>query len=183
VPRLPRRPLSRLKRTRPLPTAAGRPEPATGEHPEGQGLDGIRAWLAQLDRHLRLRTLAGAAIGLVALVAAGAGIYLALDAKDEAATVSDINEVRTKITEVEQAALRAACEDVESFRTRVDNLEALIRSQQAAGRRNRSELQVAGDDISDLRRQISALRGQIADLEAEVATKADKEPGNTGGTD
>lgn len=180
MPRLPRRPFSGLRRTRPLPTATGTPEPPTGEQPAGHGLDGVRAWLAQLDRQLRFRTLAAGVIGLVALVASGAGIYLALDAKDEAATVSDINEVRTKITEVEQAALRAASEDVESFRTRVDNLEALIRSQEAAGRRSRSELRVAGDDIDDLRRQISAMRGQIADLEAEVATKADEQPAGNG---
>lgn len=182
MPRLPRPRLPRLRRGRALPSAATGPEAPTGEHPAGQAANGVRAWLAQLDRQIRMRTRAGAVIALAALVAAGAGIYLALDANDDAATVNDINEVRTKITEVEQAALRAASEDVESFQTRVDNLEALIRKQQEETSRSRTELKVAGDEIDDLRRQVSDLRGQIADLQTEIATKADKDS-STGGTD
>lgn len=180
MPRLPR---PRFRRSRQQPAPTPYPEPATGEHSlGGEGLSGIRAWLAQLDRELRVRTLAGIAIALIALLAAGTGIYLAADANDDAATISDINQVRTKITEVEQAALRAASEDVESFRTRIDNLEGLIRSQETASRRTRTELRVAGDEIGDLRGQISDLRNRLSDLEAEVATKADKEQAESGGT-
>jgi septal ring factor EnvC (AmiA/AmiB activator) len=115
-------------------------------------------------------------------VASGVAIYLALDAGDDTATKSDLNEVRTKVTSVEQSALRAAADDVAAFGDEIGRLERMIRSHGTAARRSRSELKVAGDDIDDLRKQIADLSDQLADLEAEVATKADEEgPGGRSG--
>lgn len=168
--RLPRPRFGRARRPAPPRQA---PEPPTGEQAiPGQGLDGIRAWLAQLERELRTRSRIAAGAVIVALAASGVAIYFALDSPDDAATKSELNEVRTKITTVEQSALRAAADDVAAFGGEINRLEQMIRSQAGTAKRNRSELGVVTDDIDDLRRQISDLSDQLADLESEIAANA-----------
>src|ERR671910_2336913 len=56
------------------------PQPAAGKPPSvdpHERIDGLRSWLAQVERRVALRTYIGAAIGVLALAAGGAGIFLA----------------------------------------------------------------------------------------------------------
>lgn len=139
--------------------------PPTGEQPAVGGLDGVRAWLAALDRRIRRLGIAGAVIVLVALATAGIAIYLALEASGDAATKSDLNEVRTKITAVEQSALSAADDDLAALGRQLESLEQRLTDQQRASSRNRSEIKVANDDIEDLRSDLSELSRRVSELE------------------
>lgn len=179
--RLPRPQLPRRK-TNAAPVGA---DPPTGEHPiTGQGPDGVRDWLAQLDRKLRLRTLAAGLVAAIALGAGAAGVLLALDARDNSATKEDLNEVRTKITSVEQSALRAAADDIEMFSGRIESLENKLRTQATETKRNRAEIRVASDDIEDLRRELSELSNRVSDVEARPSGDGSSGSGGggTGGT-
>ena len=160
------------------PATAPAADLPTGEHVvTGHGLDGIRAWLIQQDRQIRLRSIAGALLVGVALAAGAAGIIIATDARDNQATKEDLNSVRTKITSVEQSALQAASEDVAAFGQEIEDLQSRLRAQASQTDRNQSEIRVNGDDIEDLRRDISDLSDRVADVEAQQA----EPPPDTGG--
>src|SRR5919201_7117576 len=66
----------------PAATAAPTPAPADPH----QRIDGLRAWLAQVDRKLGVRTYIGAAIAVLALAAAVAALVLVVLLKRDAAT-------------------------------------------------------------------------------------------------
>lgn len=118
-------------------------------------VEGLRSWLAQLDRRIGVRTYAGAAALVLALAAAAVALVLVLQLQDESATDSDIAEVREEIAGVEDAASEAAQEDVASLSDRVAEIDSQISQiasdQDSTGR----EISVIQDDIQDLRDQIA----------------------------
>src|SRR5215208_2601071 len=60
-------------------------------------IDGLRAWVAQVDRKLGVRTYIGAALTLLALAAAGVALFFALQAKQDSATKSELDSVRSQL--------------------------------------------------------------------------------------
>jgi uncharacterized protein HemX len=120
-------------------------------------IDGLRSWLAQVDRKLGLRTYLGAAVAVLALAAGGAAIVLALGAKEDAATDADVQNLREELTGVEQTAAAAAQEDVESLNESLADIENQISRLESEQRSQNNELSVVQDDIQDLRDQISDL--------------------------
>jgi uncharacterized protein HemX len=118
-------------------------------------VEGLRGWLAQLDRRIGVRTYAGAAALVLALAAAAVALVLVLQLQDESATDSDIASLRQEIAGVEDAASEAAQEDVASLSDRVAEIDSQISQiasdQDATGR----EISVIQDDIQDLRDQIA----------------------------
>jgi uncharacterized protein HemX len=142
-----------------LPFARRGPERSTeGSAPAGHQdpIDGLRAWIAQVDRKLGVRTYVGAAIAVLGLAAAGVALVLTLTLKQDAATDSEIASLREQITAVEQSASEAAQEDVQGLERRLTELEdevARISSGQTTARR---ELKVVQDDIKELRSQVSS---------------------------
>jgi hypothetical protein len=57
-------------------------------------IDGLRAWLAQVERKLGVRSYAGAAGLVLALAAAAVALVLVLQLNDDAATKDDLAELR-----------------------------------------------------------------------------------------
>ena len=118
-------------------------------------VEGLRSWLAQLDRRIGVRTYAGAAALVLALAAAAVALVLVLQLQDESATDGDIAELREEIAGVEDAASEAAQEDVASLSDRVAEIDSQISQiasdQESTGR----EISVIQDDIQDLRDQIA----------------------------
>jgi uncharacterized protein HemX len=137
----------------PTPTPQQPPTPADPQ----QRIDGLRSWIAQLERKLGVRTYIGAALAVLALAAGGAGIFLALRVEEDAATDADVENLREELTGVEQTAAQAAQEDVRSLGRRITDLEGQISRLRSQLRSQSNELSVTEDDIQDLRDQISEL--------------------------
>ena len=90
-------------------------------------LDGLRAWIGEVERKLGVRTRVFLVLTAIAIGGAGAGIYLALDAAESESDVSGLEEridqlgteagtgADPRITELEQ--------QIEALRGQVDRLE------------------------------------------------------------
>jgi small-conductance mechanosensitive channel len=136
----------------PAPQASATPQaPADPQ----ERIDGLRAWVAQVDRKLGVRTYVGAAIVVLALAAAAVGLALTLSLKQDAATNDDIQSLRDQISAVEQSASQAAQEDVQALDRRLTELEAEVNRISAGQATTRRELKVVQDDIKELRSQVS----------------------------
>jgi cell division protein FtsL len=139
----------------PTPQASAAPQaPADPQ----ERIDGLRAWVAQVDRKLGVRTYVGAAIAVMALAAAAVGLALTLSLKQDAATDNDIQSLRDQISAVEQSASQAAQEDVQALDRRLTELEGEVNRISAGQTTTRRELKVVQDDIKELRSQISQAR-------------------------
>ena len=112
---------------------AGERQPPLGERPPPlrarpieEELDGIRAWLADIDRKLGTRTYAGAAAVVLALAAAIVALVLAIDARDNSAGQGDVERLETQISEVAEraGAAQSTGQDVSSLESRIAALEA-----------------------------------------------------------
>jgi hypothetical protein len=60
-------------------------------------LDGLRAWIGLVERKLTMRTRVFLVLVAIAIGAAGTGIYLAIDARDDAVSESDLQTVRDEL--------------------------------------------------------------------------------------
>jgi polyhydroxyalkanoate synthesis regulator phasin len=140
----------------PKPAAPGTPGGRTGDPHER--IDGLRSWLAQLERQVKLRTYIGAAAAVLAIAVAGVALYFALTTKDDAAKKTDVQALREQIAGVQASATKAAQADVQSLDQRLSDLEQQVSKSSNEAQTNKQELSVAQDDIDDLRSQISDLK-------------------------
>jgi uncharacterized protein YceH (UPF0502 family) len=76
-------------------------------------LDGLRAWIGEVERKLGMRTRVFLVLVAIAIGGAGAGIYLAVEAQNDELSKSDLRAV--------EAASQAR---VEALETRIAALEA-----------------------------------------------------------
>jgi uncharacterized protein HemX len=174
--RRPRLPFTRRRAERPAdespPTAAaengGGTKPAATPTPPTtpqapadphERIDGLRAWVAQLDRKLGVRTYLGAALAVLALAAAAVALVLTLNLKQDAATNRDVQSLRDQISAVEQSASQAAQEDVRALEQRVAELEDDVNRISTGQTTTRRELKVVQDDIKELRSQVASASG------------------------
>jgi uncharacterized protein HemX len=157
-----------MEATPPKPPATGS-QPVVAETPE-ERLEGLRAWVAQIDRKLGIRTVAGALALVLALAAGIVGVVLALSAKDESATKGEVRSLASQLESVQREAAEAAEEDVASVLDRLDALEGRVNTIAGGQRTTESELSVVQDDIEDL-------RTEVADIErAPAADTGDDNP-------
>lgn len=143
------------------PTPPSGSHPTTGSHPTGdvhERLDGLRSWLAQVDRKLGVRTYVGAAASVLALAAGIAALILALQANRDNASKADVDELSDQITAVSREAGQAAQEDLDTFASRLDDLDERISGVAGQSDTNKKQVSVLQDDIEDLRQQINDLQ-------------------------
>lgn len=137
---------------------AGQDKPAaTPTGGDATTLDGLRAWVAQIDRKLGTRFYALGAATVLALAAGIVGIVLVLGVKEDSATKSDLDRLRDEVAGVEKSASEAAQEDVSALGDRVTQVESQIQSLRSDKTATDEEISVVQDDIEDLRNDISAL--------------------------
>ena len=136
------------------PTEQPKPPPPT---PGPDTLDGLRAWVAQLDRKLGTRFYALGAATVLALAAGIVAIVLVLGVKDDSATKDDLAELRDEVAGVEKSASQAAQDDVAALGDRISQLESAVTDLRADQTATDREISVVQDDISDLRNDVSAL--------------------------
>lgn len=60
-------------------------------------LDGLRAWIGEVERKLGMRTRVFLVLVTIAIGGAGAAIYLALDTRDNAVSESDVQELQQQL--------------------------------------------------------------------------------------
>ncbi len=158
---MPRMPFSRKKDdTAPTQPAAGADQPVAATpspEPSPTSLDGLRAWVAQIDRKLGTRFYALGAATVLALAAGIVGIVLALGVKDDSATKADLDKLRDEVAGVEQSASQAAQEEVAALGDRVSQLESQLQTLRSDQTSTDQEISVLQDDIDDLRNDISSL--------------------------
>src|SRR6185295_8184273 len=94
------------------------------------GLDGLRAWIGEVERKLGIRTKVMLALAVIAIAIAGAGIYLAIDTRNSAVSESDVQELQKELEAkiqsssgggTEAAALKS---ELEALRSQVQALES-----------------------------------------------------------
>jgi uncharacterized protein HemX len=125
--------------------------------PEATTLDGLRAWVAQLDRKIGTRFYALAAGTVLALAAGIVGIVLVLGVKEDSATNADLDKLRDEVAGVEKSASEAAQDDVAALGDRVTQLESQVQSLRSDQTATDQEISVVQDDIEDLRNDVSGL--------------------------
>ncbi len=146
---------------------AGDPKTPTGEQPAQrpetveEQLDGLRAWIAQIDRRLGIRTVALGLAVVIALAAGIVGVVLAKDAKDNSATKDEVASLRDQVSASTKEASQATQDTVSQIQDDIDALESRVATIASSQRTSDGELDVAKDDIDEL-------RGQITDLQNEV---------------
>jgi hypothetical protein len=85
-------------------------------------LDGLRAWIAEVEHKLGMRTRVFLVLTTIAIGAAGAAIYLAIDTRDNAVSKSDVEALeRTGNTGSEVARLEA---QIRALRAQVQALQS-----------------------------------------------------------
>jgi hypothetical protein len=66
-------------------------------------LDGLRAWIGEVERKLGMRTRVFLVLAVIAIGGAGAAVYLAIDTRENAVSESDVQALQEKL----EARIRA----------------------------------------------------------------------------
>ena len=107
-------------------------------------IEGLRAWLAQLDRRVGIRTYLLGAIAVLGLAASVVALVLVLQLKRDSATKDDISTLQTQVSETQDAAQQAAKRDVRSLEDRIAQLE--------------TRLDQVSSDQESIKRRLNALK-------------------------
>jgi hypothetical protein len=92
-------------------------------------LDGLRAWIGEVERKLGVRTRIFIVLTAIAIGGAGAAVYLALDASDKATGESDVSALEGRLDQLEAQQATAAPAtapleaQIEELRKQVEQLE------------------------------------------------------------
>lgn len=93
-------------------------------------LDGLRAWIGEVERKLGVRTRIFLVLTAIAIGGAGAAVYLALDASDKATGESDVSALESRIDQLEEQqattepAIAPVEAQIEELRKQVEQLES-----------------------------------------------------------
>jgi len=152
------------------------PQEAAASTDPAEKLEGVHAWVAQLDRKLQTRFYALAAAAVLALAAGIVAVVLALGVQDDSATKAQLEELRDQVDNATQSASDAAQDDVADLDDRLTEIEARIDSVVSGQNTTNREISVVQDDIADLRDQIDAVE-QAQEDAAAADTDTDDETG------
>ncbi len=147
--------------------AAASPDPV-------EKLDGVHAWVAQLDRKLQTRFYALGAATVLALAAGIVAVVLALGLQDDSATKGELAELRDQVDNATKSASNAAQDDVADLEDRLSEIEAQIEGVQSGQSSASKELSVVQDDIADLRDQLDS----VEQAQDDAAASADEDAEN-----
>jgi uncharacterized membrane protein len=94
-------------------------------------LDGLRAWIGEVERKLGMRTRVFLVLVAIAIGGAGAGIYLALEAADESVSKSEVQALQEQIeTAAGDTGASGEAAAVAALRAEIEALRSEIRGQQ-----------------------------------------------------
>jgi hypothetical protein len=95
-------------------------------------LDGLRAWIGEVERKLDMRTKVMLALAAIAIGGAAVGIYLAIDTRENAVSEKDVQELQAQLEE--QIATGGGGAGVAALEAEVDALQAQV-AELEAGRK------------------------------------------------
>jgi septal ring factor EnvC (AmiA/AmiB activator) len=142
------------------------PQEAAASADPAEKLEGVHAWVAQLDRKLQTRFYALAAAAVLALAAGIVAVVLALGVQDDSAKKSELAELRDQVDNATKSASDAAQDDVAELADRLSEIESQIESIASGQSTTDKELSVVQDDIADLSDQIDAVEQAQEDAAA-----------------
>lgn len=80
-------------------------------------LDGLRAWIGEVERKLGMRTRVFLVLATIAIGGAGAAIYLAIDTREDAVSESDVRELQERLEgQIDAGAASAPAPPTESVK-------------------------------------------------------------------
>jgi len=92
-------------------------------------LDGLRAWIAEVERKLGMRTRVFLVLAAIAIGGAGAGIYLAIDTRENAVSESDMQELQQELEgQIGTAGATDPAGDTARLETEVKVLQAQVKA-------------------------------------------------------
>ena len=78
-------------------------------------LDGLRAWIGEVERKLGARTRVFLALTVIAIGIAGAAVYLAIDARESSVSEGDVQALQQELeAQIDEAATATASPPVEA---------------------------------------------------------------------
>lgn len=80
-------------------------------------LDGLRAWIGEVERKLKMRTRVFLVLAAIAVGGAAAAIYLSVDAQSNQVSEGDVQALQTELTG-----------RIEALETKVQNLEGEVQA-------------------------------------------------------
>jgi len=90
-------------------------------------LDGLRAWIGEVERKLGMRTRVFLVLATIAIGGAGAAIYLALDTRDDAVSESDVQALQERLEErLVTGGATGAAGSLTRLEAEVNSLEAEV---------------------------------------------------------
>src|SRR4051812_39222718 len=137
------------------PTEAKPAIPTEAEAPVQSRLDGLRGWLAALDRRVSLRTQVGIVLLALAIGFGAAALYVAIDARENGASEARVESLREALQALNVRTARTA--------RQVRELQASAGS--AAGG--------AGATLESLQAQVTQLNAQVQALSATSSGSTD----------
>jgi hypothetical protein len=85
-------------------------------------LDGLRAWIGEVERKLGVRTKVLLVLAAIAIGAAGTAIYLVIDYRDKAVSEGDVQQLKTEL----ETGGAGGTSEVAGLQAEIDALEAQI---------------------------------------------------------
>ena len=132
--------------TKPAPTTA-KTTAVKGNAPEAnlqERMEGLQGWMAEIERKQGRITYFGIAGLLIAILAAGAALYIGLTAKSDSATKSNVDALSKRIDSLEAAATKSSKDTQEALNASVTQLQqsiSAIQKQQSENAASISTLQ------------------------------------------
>jgi uncharacterized protein HemX len=111
------------------------PEPNLQER-----MEGLQGWMAEIERKQGRMTYFGIALIVIALLAAGAALYVGLTTKSDSATNSDLDAVTKRIDSLEAAATKNSKDTQAALNASVSQLQQSIATLQKQQAQNASSL-------------------------------------------
>ncbi|HEY1355107.1 MAG TPA: hypothetical protein VGF09_02220 [Solirubrobacterales bacterium] len=95
------------------------------------GLDGLRAWIGEVERKLGIRTKVMLALAVIAIAVAGAGIYLAIDTREKSVSEGDVQALQEKLEQKIDTVSGSA--ETEALKSEVSTLKAQVEKLESSG--------------------------------------------------
>jgi cell division protein FtsB len=130
------------------PTAVMPAAPAEAEVPLQSRVDGLRGWLAALDRRVSTRTQVGIVLLALAIGFGAAALYVAIDARENGASEARVESLREALQALNVRTARTAAQ--------VRELQARQGAQSTGGGAALQSLQA---QVTQLNAQVEALQG------------------------
>jgi len=97
-------------------------------------LDGLRAWIGEVESKLGMRTRVFLALSVIAIGIGGAAIYLAIDARDSSVSESDVQELQQELeAQIEAGGSAAATAEVAQLEAELAALEQRVEQLEGKG--------------------------------------------------